>query len=449
MTRLSKVNKPGLLFYVAAIIVLATLTTIFPSCAKDPGKIGTIVQPDDSWLKVRYSDTSTVFAHSVLIDSVRSDELTRNSVGYINDPVFGATKASFATKFLLSESGHSFGESPQFDSLVIQLVYTGAYGDTNTTLTLHTYLLDSPFYRDSVYFSNKVFDHDAFDYSNYSFMPRPHDSVHFDGDTLAPLIRMNLSNISESLGTKLLGASTTEMEDNDAFQDFFKGLYITPSTVSTEGALAYFDLTLTLSRMTIYYRNGNDTLEYNYVISTSTARVNKYEHDYTNASAQFKQQVINGDTTLGNQVFYTQGYGGVKTLIRIPYPTSWRNLKNVAINEAKLVLPGGDYGQFYGEPARLALVKILEDGTYDFLPDQYEGDNYFGGYYSSSSNKYEFRITRYIQSIISDSTQVDYGLYLFVNSGSVNPESYIFNGPHPVVDTARRIKLEILYTDLD
>jgi len=36
-----------------------------------------------------------------------------------------------------------------------------------------------------------------------------------------------------------------------------------------------------------------------------------------------------------------------------------------------------------------------------------------------------------------------------VNAGSINPESFIFEGFKPSVDTADRMKLEILYTDLD
>ena len=54
-----------------------------------------------------------------------------------------------------------------------------------------------------------------------------------------------------------------------------------------------------------------------------------------------------------------------------------------------------------------------------------------------------------MQTLISDSTTTDLGLYLFVNSGSVNPESFIFNGFEPAVDTAARLKLQIIYTDLD
>jgi len=450
MIKLSKDNQPGLVPVSIVGILLVAVISLFSSCAKEPGKIGLIVQPEDSWLKVSYTDTSTVYAFTKLDTAVRSDELTRNSVGAINDPVFGYTKASFATQVAPETYGHGFGTSPVLDSLVLQILYSGAYGDTNTTITLRTYEMDTILHRDSVFYSNIDFRTFDINYSDYSFMPRPHDSVEFLEDTVAPMIRINLSNLNTALGEKLLHASETEMEDAENFQSFFKGLYITCDDVSSTGTLAYFDLTLAQSKLTIYYRNETqESLQFDYLISTSMARVNKYQHDYTNASPEFRQQVINGDTALGRQVFYTQGYAGTKTVVKVPFPEAWRKLKNVAVNEAKLVLPGYGGTQFYGAPGQLALVKILEDGSYDFMPDQYEGEDYFGGYYQSGSDRYEFRITRYIQSLISDSTTVDLGLYLFVNSGSVNPESYIFNGYQPAIDTAARMKLEILYTDLD
>lgn len=453
MTKLLKVNQR---WFSLVSVLFAALILIITSCAKEPGKIGLAVQPEDSYLNVLYNNTSIVNTYSKIDDSVRSDELTRNSIGVINDPVFGFTKASFCTQFAPETNGHDFGEAGTrvLDSLVLQLVYSGAYGDTNTQLTIHTYEMDSSIYHDSVYYSNKNIATIDINYSNYTFMPRPNDSVEFDGDTLVPLIRINLNDLNPALGEKLLNATDTNMEDLELFQEFFKGLYLVPEDLSSVGTMAYFDLTNSLSKMTIYYGSTyegvfQNSLQFDYLISTSMARINKYEHDYTNASPEFRQQAINGDTALGKHVFYAQGYAGVKTIVKIPYPDSLLKYANVAINEAKLIFPGYAGNQFYDAPAKMALVMAQEDGTYDFMPDQYEGDDYFGGYYESGSNQYVFRITRYIQSMISDSTAADQGLYLFVNSGSVNPESFIFSGYEPTVDTADRLKLQIIYTELD
>jgi len=80
------------------------------------------------------------------------------------------------------------------------------------------------------------------------------------------------------------------------------------------------------------------------------------------------------------------------------------------------------------------------------LPDQNEGADYFGGKYNASDNSYSFRITHYIQALLKDTTKVNNGLVLFVKSGAIHPERFIFNGPQFSGDSTRRARLNILYT---
>ena len=198
--------------------------------------------------------------------------------------------------------------------------------------------------------------------------------------------------------------------------------------------------------MIMYYHNDTlDSLNYHYIINQYTPRFNKYEHDFTMAESEFKAQVVGGDTSLGSQKFYTQGIAGVKSIVRLPNLRKTNDLDVVAINEAKLVFSGFEEDPFNGAPSQLALVEIQEDGSYLPLIDEAEGTNYFDGTYKSSTNSYTFRITRHIQSLISDTTKPNNGLYMFVRGESVWPERFIFNGNYPVSDTAA-FRLEILYT---
>jgi hypothetical protein len=73
---------------------------------------------------------------------------------------------------------------------------------------------------------------------------------------------------------------------------------------------------------------------------------------------------------------------------------------------------------------------------------------YFGGYYNPDFNSYTFRITRYLQSLISDPTKNHNGLYLIIRGASLYPNRFVFNGNEPLTDTVR-LHLEITYTDLD
>jgi len=449
MTRLLEKSRYNVVRRILHSLPIAILIFIIGSCAKDPGQIGYIIQPEDSKLNVAFNDTSSVYAYSKLIDSIRSDNLSVNALGSLRDPIFGSTTSGFYTQFGLSIPGKDFGEGLVLDSLVLQLIYEGYYGDTNATYYAHTYELLEEIKGDSIYYSNIQLPLGSVDYSNHSFIPNLHDSIVINEDTIPPVLRINLSDLSTELGYKLLLAGEAEMESTEAFQEFFGGLFVQSQPVYEDGGFLYFNLSTANSKLTLYYKNDTttETQEYNYILTSSTARINKYEHDYNSASSEFKAQLLNGDTATGQQKFYVQGFGGAQSIIKFPYIRDWAKNDNVAINEAKLVLPGYDGDGFFGAPAQMSLLSIDDDGKGQALPDYYEGDIYFDGFYNDDNNTYEFRITRYIQSLISDTTKANNGLYMFMHGGSSNPERFIFKGNDMGTDSTG-IKLEILFTDL-
>ena len=59
------------------------------SCNKEPDLIGIDLLPDSDYLNLSFTDTSTIIAYTVREDSLRTDELSANLLGYMNDPVFG------------------------------------------------------------------------------------------------------------------------------------------------------------------------------------------------------------------------------------------------------------------------------------------------------------------------------------------------------------------------
>ncbi|NOX85902.1 MAG: DUF4270 domain-containing protein [Chlorobi bacterium] len=422
---------------------------LFSQCSKPAGQIGAIIQPEDSKLNLFYTDTTSIYAYSEPNDSVRTDHLVTSMVGSVSDPVFGITTAGFYMEFLLSIPDHDFGEDPQLDSLVIQLAYGGNnYGDTNSMITIHVYEMMESISNDTVYYSNVVIPVGSTDFANYSFTPRPVDSIVVDGDTIPPALRFSLSDQSPALGEKLLNIPQEDMADNDVFREYFKGLYIVAQPVYSNGTLISFDLNSLYSEMTIFYSNADqDSLRYRYVTRSSATRVNRFGNYFLSGDNAFKQQVVDGDTALGKERFYVQGTGGVRGIIKIGDMKSWREMGVVAINEAKLILSGAEEKPFWGAPPKLLLYEIKEDGKNEYLEDQGMGADYFGGVYLSSTNSYEFRITQYIQSLIDDTTKRNYGLSLYVDSPWYVPNRFIFNG-NDTVYREKRLKLNILYTNL-
>lgn len=434
-------------FYVALTF---SFILIISSCSKPAGLIGVVVQPDGAKLKIGYTDTTTIFAYSKPEDSIKSSQLDVNLLGSNMDPVFGNTTASIYMQFMLENADHDFGPNPKLDSVVLHLLYRGAYGDTNTMQTLHTYELLESIYKDSIYYSNIDLPVGTTDFSDFSFIPRPSDSVVVGSDTLPPMLRVNLT-ASPELGEYLLDAEPEDMASNEAFQEYFKGLFVTTDPVNEGGSLISFDVLSNYSEMLLYYSNDDqDSLRFDYMVTLLNPTIGKYFHDFETGDMDFKMQVLDGDTALGAQNFYYQGASGVVTVIKIPFMKSWNELGPVAINEAKLILSGSENDPLWSAPVKMSLIQIEDDGSFNPLSDQTEESSiYFGGEYNSAANNYTFRITRYIQALIDDPNETNNELYLYSSAGQFFPNRFVFDGYQPSLDTARRLKLEVLYTKLN
>jgi len=445
-------NKPDVVKSIFSLlfpfIVFSVL--LIGSCSKPAGTIGVNIQPDASKLKLKFSDTTTIYAYSQPIDSVYATNLTWNGLGSLHDPVFGITNAGFYTNFLLSENNPYFGTDAVLDSLVLQLYYYGVFADTNTSLTSHVFVLleKIPVEVTSFFFNLQMKVYPT-DYGNISFYPRPHDSVVVGEDTIPHILRLNLTNNNPALGEKLLVADSSAMEGSEKFWNYFAGLFVIAEPVNEGGCIAEFSLTSAYSYMTLYYHKDTIPLKYDYYLGIYSTRIEKYEHDFSYADPEFKQQVLEGDTALGNKNFYLQGLGGVKATVKMPFIKEWRKLGKIAINEAKLVFNLNEKEPYLGAPDQLFLYDLDEEGNTSYLIDYAGGENYFDGFYKSSSNNYTFRITRYLQAILNDTTLDHYGFSLIIHSPSTTPNRLILNGQDQQADSVASVKLNIIYTDLD
>ena len=426
------------------LLSLGTLT----SCTKKPGLVGNKLLPDSA-LSSKFTDTVSIRVYSRPVDTTITDHQSLVFVGSKKDPVFGTTTAGFYAQFIQSLTHQRFGTNPQPDSLILQMSIDSVFGDTTQPMTLHVYEINENIYNDSTYYSTSTASVDPTDYADYTFLPHTNNTIIFaPGDTLRKVIRINLSKLSNTLAEKLMQTDTTVLDSNAYFKQYFKGLYITASPVTSGGALAAFYPISAYTALTLYYHNDStDSLQVNYGISDSCALFNHYEHDFSTGSPEFVKQVVQKDTTLGQQKFYIQGLGGLEAVLKFPNLKNFARLgKTVSINEAKLILPGFESSPAFGEPASLSLLKIASDSSFSILNDQLEGGSYFGGAYNSTTNSYTFRLTHYIQSLIQDTTQQNLGLILYVPGSAITPQRFIFNGPKPVSDTLSRAKLELLYT---
>ncbi len=414
------------------------------SCNKNE-ELGLNVQPSEDMLNVFYTKSIPIAAYTVYEDSIRTDETTYNLAGSYLDPVFGLTTAGAYTQFRLTTTSVGYGANAHCDSIVLSLAYQGFYGDTSSYLHLNVFEISDDFYYDNIYYSNDVLGVYKNNLADINFKPNFKDSITVGSIKYAPHLRVKLKN---SLGQKFIDASgTSDLADNTAFLKFFKGLYISTNNVTSGGTILYLNFLSSISKLTMYFHNDEDTLAYNFVINSDCARFNKFDHKkFSQASQDLKLQ-LKGDTTKGDSLLYIQAMAGTKIRLKFPEAMNLKDLGKIAINKAELVLKVEDNStDIYAPPDKLILSKINSDGTLSFITDYAYGDAYYGGSYSSTTKEYRFNVSKHIQDALLNGAFEDQGLFILVSGAAVKSNRVVIKGAKRSEDNLR---LEIIYTKLE
>ena len=435
--------------FVSFMVVLAVL-----SCSKKPEQIGLDLL-DDNKPFVGYDTTFDVFAYSTIDDSVISDETSVNLLGSMYTETFGRSNTSIYTQVRISSLFPEWGDNPTADSVIFSMVYSGYYGNLLTEQTVRAYRILEDLKRDSSYWSNVNFDTEDIEMAAYTFLPDLDDILVVDtgGGTpdssyMPAELRIPFDN---AFADYMFNLDTAYTSSSEAFLEEFKGIYLKNDDVNTpgDGAILYFDLMNDRSSLTIHYHNDSaDSLKFRFLINLNNARVGKYEHEYLLSTNQnFIEQVLNGDSTLGSDNLFLQGLGGVKTNIRFPGVVDWANSAERVINEAKLIINLAEEYDEENEPPSTSLIlfKYTAEGSFDFVPDQLQGENYFNGLYNESSNSYFFRISLHLQDLLAG--EADLGLGLFTNAKSIKSTEMILHGTN--LQDPYRFHLQITYTDTE
>jgi len=438
-------------------VVLASLTiliSLFYSCKKDPYQVGINLLPPSDTLNIKTTDTATIQAHTVFQDSIRTDETTLSILGSIMDPIFGSTTAGFYMQYRLSAEAPDFGVNPILDSVILKIPYGNIYGDSNAIQTLKVYEISKDFFYDSTYYSDQSLPTYSHLLANYSFKPRRYDSLTIGGLRTEPQIRVNLGQFSNYFGNKILNAPAAALSTNVNFLTFMKGLYIQSERAVSGGALLSFDPTAIVSQIQLYFHNATtDSLQFSIVGNSSCARFNHFDHNnYYNASPEFRQQVVQHDTTLGKDNLYVQGLAGVRVRLRLPYLKNFGKSGKIAVNSALLTIKNEQTDTSLAPPVKLTLVVVDSVGNVAFLSDENEGTSYAGGYYNPTPRTYQFRITRHMQQVL-DGKIKNYDMYLMANDPSAsvlitNRINLIGTKPQLPALSADRIKLQVIYTKI-
>lgn len=419
-------------------LLLVISLSLFQSC-KDPDEAGLNVLPPGDELGTERTDTTTISTITITDDSLRSDELSVQLIGSINDPDFGVSNASVYTQVNL-EGTPVFTNGPVADSLVLSLVYTGYYGDTTAMQTFNVFRLTEDISFDSSYYSSRNFAYDPTIRGSVQFQPQPRTRVVVGSDTVAAQIRIPLDR---SIGDSILSLyGRTELSSNADFLRYFKGLYIQPvqTTLQNSGAISYFSFVS--SKLILYFHDSIATGK-KYEFSLAGGRVNHFEHDRSGSTVG--TQLI--DTTYSDSLNFIQSMCGVKTRISFPYIKNYISTQRIIINRAELsinIKPGSGSAQ-YGVPFTTLLLTRNEFGVFSFPIDYFESAGYFGGTINTAGNNYTFNITRQLQRYL-DGTATNSDFDLIISGSGVSANRLIVgSGNNPVYP----MKLTLYYTKIN
>lgn len=434
-------------------IFLAIVAALFSSCNNDITNIGLGLNTE--LLGTDFTDTCTLTAYSFFEDTINTTKLSANLIGSVTDPVFGETQATTYAQFDLTGSSVNFGEAPVIDSIVLTLQLASFFGDTTNGVAIRVYELDESFDTSATYYNNStlVRKSSTLNYQNENYIIHPNTAVVVDTGAYSPHLRIRLKN---SFGQYLLNNSD-HMYSNNSFKDFFKGLCLTAeSHTGQTGYVMITNLTSSLSGITLYYHNGSkrskNSAKYTFSCNNNCVRFTNFQHNYnTSTDASFLQEVIAGDHSVGTQKLFFQAGSGVKTKVSFPHlRNAFKCYDNrVVINRAELVITDLNPDEKnLTHPAALTLQAIKKDGSgITFVPDDesYTSATYYGGYYDATKHEYRFRVTQYVQQLISDnSSQFSDELYVVVKGSAVRANRLVAGGTG--LDNDHRIRLELAYT---
>ncbi len=383
----------------------------------DPDIIG-LDLPGSARFTITNDSIDNFTIKTVSEDSLRSDESQNLLLGQINDPIFGENKGSFCTQMLLTNNNIDAINGIEVDSVFLTYSISDHYGDLNESedLEINVYRLSEDIYKDSNYYSDESFNYDPNNLVTNYFINEGDSST-------SSFINIQLDNSFGEIIMNETGGSN--MIDNVAFLEFFKGFHVEATASNT---ILYLNPIADKSRFSIYYHEiGGDTaLSFDFELGGDATRIN-----------MFNKKDINDISPDVNEIFI-QSMAGYKAEF------DFTNLEEIqtkclgkSINRVTIDFEAFENND-YPLHEKLYLLRENNEEKIVFLTDfTIEGEGHFGGEFDN--NTYSFNITRYFVQLLTND-QYTNKLYLVPVLGSANANRTILN--------KSKISINIIYTEI-
>lgn len=415
------------------------------SCKKTDSLVGAGVY--DGLLDSDGNDTFAINTYTIAEDSIFSRNPIFAMLGSYNDPVFGKFDASFYTQVRLQTLTPEFEvDAPVFviDSVVLglehrvvaDLDFKGYYGKTDAQ-TFEVYRMNETMYNDSLYYSFTTFQtgsENLVQPGKEVITPRPTTKSIVGEDTLSPQLRIHLK---PSFGMQLVQEAVnnpSSYASNEAFLEFFKGLHVkvnNGSQASGNGGSFNFNLNAANSKMTIYFRQNDDTLRYDYIINNNCVKVNHVDVDNSGTAVQ---NVIDNPIA-GNNLYYAQAF---RSRAVMEFPTVTNIPPTSVIHKATLIIPVSyESGKIYYPSEAITVLTKTTDTSTLYANIQ------INGFYDDNLKAYIINMRDYFQKVVKGE-YANRGLFLSPTLMNSSAERIIFNGRD--ADLKKKPKLVLTYT---
>lgn len=341
-----------------------------------------------------------------------------------DDPEFGKTEAEIYFGIVPSSTAqYPFGTRDSLvaiDSVVLNLAYTGAFGDSNSVQHFTVSEIIDPDFKDSsgYFISHPGFTTALTELGSASIALNTIDDaktiiIKSDTQEVSNLLRIPLN---PSLGMRFANYDTntvyTSVNRDSAFQKAFNGLAIRVDAGTPErAALTYYNLNDENTKLTCYYRTrkstGVDTLSADFSIYV-TRKYTSYSANVIHRTPNYGYANLDYTTPVTDaEQIYLQSSPGSYAILNIP---GLDTLQNSIIHRAELLFDPIDASgnELFRVPDLLFLDLIDSTGNrFLTIPDDFNFsfNNYtfnsldFGGYLKYG--KYFFNITRYVQNKVT------------------------------------------------
>lgn len=430
-----------------SILTWMTATTFLVSCDQGPAGLGADVLPANDIVGVVYTDTIPLSLTTVVNDSINTYQSTSQLMGNYVDPQFGTITAKTFTQ-VFPRSGLNFGDPADliFDSLVLKVTFTDAYGRLEQPQTLRVHEITGDWPDTTVVYSNTLLDFDPADLGTGQ-------QINFDeSSVLTGTMRVRLA---DELGERILFGDSTILADRDRFRtEVLKGLVLETDPVKfvnrEPGAIFSLFGQESDSLLILHYQKFNPdsqryiTFREPFVITTSTPRYHSVERSETGGTL-FELATAEGDTSQQYELIQ----GGLYTKTWVQFPTLEFD-QPFLVAKATVILPVdpdllGTQDR-YTPPLQILALRANESGN-ELLVDNLGlsvSSSTTTLTYDSDRQAYVIPITGYLQRLYNQSIDDDFGFTILpLNARSAVERAILAGTNHPNPDLRPKLELTL------